>query len=360
MSGSVPRASRALLALAASLAAASAVAGCGGRGGGGGTATAAKGAKGAPAGPVVYVAPDGHDGKTCAKAAPCKTLSAAIAATEPSATIEVAAGRYPAQEVKGLVFGRPVVVRPAPGAKVSMGKLSLHVKGLELRDLTLDGWYAYADAGNLTLRDVRAGWFFVDSASRISILGGSVGPADSIDPQIRAADTDGAAVPRDILIDGVTFHDFTNRIHPDAHIECLQFGAGDHVVVRNSRFLNCAEHSIFVGSWGGTATVKDFTFEDNHFGRVPKGFYSLRVGTGGTSDIVVRRNSALNVMQVDPGVPGVTFDHNLGPRKAWECIAGQRYRDNVWAGVACDPSDRTVPAAEVARRAADLRRAPGA
>jgi hypothetical protein len=251
-------------------------------------------------------------------------------------------------------------VRPAPGAKPSFGKLSLHTKGLELRRLTLDGWYAYADSGHLTLRDVRAHWFFVDSASNIAILGGSVGPADSIDPQIRAANTTGAAVPANILIDGVTFHDFTNADDPSTHIECLQFGAGAHVVVRHSRFLRCAEHSIFVGSWGGTATVHDFTFEDNHFGTVPKGYYSLRVGVDGVSKITVRHNSAMRVMQVDDGVPDVIFDGNLAPRLPWECFDDQRYVDNTWSGVKCGATDHQLAEGTLLARAGDLGRKPGA
>jgi hypothetical protein len=311
---------------------------------------------------ALYVSLDGDDAMACTAHEPCASLTGALVRAKPGGMILVQSGRYPAQDVQGgpASAARPVIVRPAPGAKPTFGKLSLHTKGLELRGLRMDGWYAYADAGHLTLRDVNANWFFVDSASDIAILGGSVGPADSIDPQIRAADTNGAAVPTNIRIDGVTFHDFTNNADPSTHIECLQFGAGAHVVVRNSRFLRCAEHSVFVGSWGGTATVHDFTFEDNHFGTVPKGFYSLRVGLDGVSKITVRRNSAMRVMQVDDGVPDVTFDRNLAPRLPWECFADQRYTGNTWSGVRCGATDRQLSEGALLARAADLARKPGA
>jgi hypothetical protein len=254
------------------------------------------------------------------------------------------------------------VLRPAEGARVHVGELGFHTHGVELRDLDLEGWHAYDDSGDLTFRDVRASWFFVDSASNIKILGGSVGPADSVDPQIRAANTTGAPLPSNILIDGVTFHDFTARTDPSAHIECLQFGAGEHVVVRRSRFLGCRGHGIFVGPWGGTAKVRDFVFEDNHFGKVPDGYYSLRVAKGdpgAVSDITVRRNSALLVMQVDPGIPGVTFEQNLAPRLGWECFAGQTYSGNVWTKVKCGPTDRTIGTARLEAAAADLHRRAG-
>lgn len=345
-------------ATTAVLVAALAVSGCGGH-----DAEQADRPAAATAVAVRWVAPTGDDASRCERSSPCKTLDHALSLSSAGGEIRLLAGDYPAQALTGGPRGRrPVVLRPAPGARVRLGVLEFHTHGVELRDLELAGWHAYDDSGELTFRDARARWFFVDSASNIKILGGSVGPADSVDPQIRAANTTGAPVPRNILIDGVTFHDFTARQDPSQHIECLQFGAGDHVVVRRSRFLGCRGHGIFVASWGGTAKVRDFVFEDNHFGTVPDGYYSLRVAKGdpgAVSDITVRRNSALLVMQVDPGIPGVSFEQNLAPRLGWECFAGQVYRDNVWTQVKCGPTDRTIGAAQLEAAAADLHRRAG-
>jgi hypothetical protein len=345
----------ALCALAVAVAG-SVAAGCGGA------------ADGSPA-RALWLAPDGDDDGSCGKDEPCASISRALERSGPGGEILLGSGTYPAQALRGApdpAGSRPVVVRPAPGAQVRTGRLAIHTKNLELRGLRMTGWYAYADAGRLTFRDVQARWFFVDSASDIRILGGTVGPSDAIDPQIRAANRDGAPVPRNILIDGVTFHDFTTRTDPSAHVECLQFGAGHHVVVRRSRFLNCADHSIFVGAWGGTATVRDFTFEDNRFAGVAKGFYSLRVATDDparTRDIVVRRNSATTTMRVDPGTPGVVWEGNLAPRFSWECFAGMRYAGNVWAGpkaVKCGPTDRVTSLRKAVAAARDAGRTPGA
>jgi hypothetical protein len=343
----------ALCALA--VAVACAAAGCGG---------SADGAATAP----LWLSPDGDDGGSCSKDEPCETISRALKKAHAGGEILLGSGSYPAQALRGAPDPdgtRPVVVRPAPGAQVRTGRLAIHTKNLELRGLRMTGWYAYADAGRLTLRDDHVRWFFVDSASDIRILGGTVGPSDAIDPQIRAADRDGAPVPRNILIDGVTFHDFTTRTDPSAHVECLQFGAGRHVVVRRSRFVNCADHSIFVGAWGGTATVKDFTFEDNRFLGVDKGYYSLRVASDDptrTSDIVVRRNSATMTMRIDPGTPGVVWERNLAPRFGWECFPGMRYVANVWAGpkaVKCGRTDRVTTLRRAVAAAEDLHRTPG-
>jgi hypothetical protein len=360
-----PRHRRAAGLLAAALAAA-ALGGCGaaGDGGSGGTATAAGGV---PEG-ALWVAPTGDDGAGCTKGHPCATLSAALDHALAGATILVASGRYPEQEVRGgpgadagaSARDKPVVIRPAPGARPRLGKLLLHTPGLELRDLALAGWQAFDDSGRLTLRRVSTPWFYIDGASNVKLLGGSVGPADSVDPQIRAVDTDGAPVPTNILIDGVTFHDFTNEQDPSAHIECLQFGAVEHGIVRNSTFVRCAEHSVFAGAWGGTAKIHDLSFVGNRLGSVPKGFYSIRVGRDSVSDITLRRNSAVKVMQVDPGVPGVTIERNVAPREPWECFAGQRYIANVWSHVRCSKTDRKVGARAVSIRARDRARRPGA
>src|SRR5690349_13410303 len=112
-------------------------------------------------GQVLYLAPAGRDDGSCTKAAPCRSLDAALGQATAGATVVLAAGRYPAQEVHGgpRTGGRPIVIRPAAGAAVRMGKLSLHASRLTFERLRLDGWYAYADAGRLTFRDVTAGWF---------------------------------------------------------------------------------------------------------------------------------------------------------------------------------------------------------
>jgi hypothetical protein len=333
-----------------------ALAGCGSVSGGGGEE-----AEAAP-GTTVWVAPGGDDDGACTKAKPCATLGAALVAAEPGATVLLGSGKYPEQEVTASAApdAKPIVIRPAPGARPRLGKLLLHAPALEFRDLAIDGWQSFADSGRLTMRRVRTPWFYVDGTSDVKLLGGSVGPADSVDSQIRAVDTNGAPVPTNILIDGVTFHDFTNKDDPTAHIECLQFGAAKHAVIRNSTFVRCAEHSVFVGAWGGTATISDMTFAHNRFGSVPKGFYSLRVGRDGVSDIKVRDNTAEKVMQVDPGVRGVTMERNVAPRSPWECFAGQRYVDNVWSDVTCSKTDRKVGARAIAKLAADPRRRPGA
>jgi hypothetical protein len=289
---------------------------------------------------VTHVAPDGDDGAPCTRQRPCQTLSQALRATSTGGKVLLLAGDYGDVKLRGDGGPRGVVIAPARGARVHLGEMAITARHVELRDLRLTGWHANPGAADLTFRRVRSAWFYVNSVSTIRILGGSVGPADSVDPQIRASDTAGAPVPRDILIDGVEFHGFTRRDVPDAHVECLQIGAGEKIVVRHSRFERCATNGIFARSWGGTAVLRDLVFEDNAFGPVPEGFYALRVvAEPGTENVRVRRNVAANSLRVDPGISGVSFVGNTAPRGSWECIADQRYADNTWAGAACGPTD---------------------
>ncbi len=63
------------------------------------------------------------------------------------------------------------------------------------------------------------------------VLGGSVGPGVDYHPIIGA---DGAVPPRNILIDGVLFHDWRPQQVTSVHTECLQIGAGDGIVIRGT------------------------------------------------------------------------------------------------------------------------------
>jgi hypothetical protein len=175
-----------------------------------------------PAGPSVFVSPGGLDSAPCSREAPCRTLERAVGRLPAGGEVRMLAGRYPDQALDGPPHRARarVVIRPAEGARVRVGVLSMTTRGVELRGLHVAGWHALDGSGDLTFRDVHAGWFFADSVQGLRILGGTVGPADSVDSQIRAAGPASPA-PRDVLIDRVTFRDFTARRDPSQHVECL-------------------------------------------------------------------------------------------------------------------------------------------
>lgn len=274
----------------------------------------------------------------------------AYAVAVPGETVWVAGGSYPGQAIAshGARSTPAVVFRPRPGDVVRMtGQLDIYASRLEIQDFRIDSnWYIRPGAFDITMRDVDVDKLFITSASQVRVLGGDVGPADSSDSQIKASNTSGAAVPEDILIDDVTFHDFTRNADPTAHVECLQFGAGRRVTVQNSRFINCETQGLFFRSWGGTAKISDLLIENNYFDATTVGYYSLVVAdmAGQTyENVVVRNNTALQPLRVDAGsAVGVRFVGNLGVMSPQRCLSGQVFSHNVWQGAACSTSDRNV------------------
>jgi hypothetical protein len=276
--------------------------------------------------------------------------------------VEVAGGNYPSQTVEldeSKTSDSDVVFRPAPGAEVSVsGNLHVYGRHIEFRDMSVGRWQAQPGARDLMFKDMRAGLIFVTSASDVSVIGGEVGPEDSADSQIRASNTSGAPVPSNILIDGVDFHDFTRVQDPSAHVECLQFGAGENVTIRNSRFRNCETQGLFIRSWGGTARIRNFLIENNFFDATTVGFYPLRVSTmQGVlyENIDIRYNSGLQPFLVDDGAAtGVEWVGNLAPRPQSACYASQTFRHNVWNGADCSPTDQNAAPHFVDPQATDL------
>jgi hypothetical protein len=225
----------------------------------------------------------------------------------PGESVDVAGGSYGLQVIPVVAdrAGAPVVFRPAAGARVALAAIEVYGAHVELRDFATRGWYVKEGASDVTFRDVAAdGAIFITSASQVRILGGSVGPGDSIDSQIKAADTAGAPVPSDIVIDGVDFHDWTRRANPSAHVECLQIAAGQRITIRNSVFKDCETHGVFVRSWGGTMGISDLDIEHNWFGATNVGYYALRVAVSRSvvyQRIRVAYNTAFQPLRIDAG-----------------------------------------------------------
>jgi len=299
---------------------------------------------------ALFVAPDGN-GTNCSSSAPCGSFSAAYAKAVPGDVVEVAGGSYGSQRISAISgrSGADVVFRPAAGAAVTLAYVDVYGTNVELRDFRVSGgWYIRAGARFVTMRNLTVtGAIFVTSASDISILGGSVGPGDSKDSQIKASNTTGAPVPQNILIDGVDFHDWTRNADPTAHVECLQFGAGDGITIRNSTFRNCETQGLFMRSWGGTARIRNVVIENNWFDATTVGYYAVRISQmdGQVYDnISVRYNSGLQSFLVDAGSStNVAFVGNVAPRSSGACSSAQRYAYNVWAGAACSTTDRHRP-----------------
>jgi hypothetical protein len=202
------------------------------------------------------------------------------------------------------------------------GELTIAARNVEVRDLTVAGWTTAPGASHVTLRDVRStAGMFITSADHIRVLGGSVGPGTDYSPEIKAAEGSKVA-PSDVLIDDVTFHDWT-RDDRDSHVDCLHVMAADDLVIRNSRFRNCEAFALLFTSFGDAGSPRHVVVEDNDLGCCRSGFYSLRLGAPpGTRyrDVVVRDNRVPSGISIDPAgtTPGadVRVERNVGPAPA--------------------------------------------
>jgi hypothetical protein len=257
------------------------------------------------------------------------------------------------QSLTGTKSAPPVVFRPGNGASVYVkGILTISADQVEFRDVHIDGWKAETDADSVTFRNVKHNWFGI-MGSNVSVLGGEVVP-DSFpltadyDPLI--SEGRAGVPPRNVLIDGVWFHDWTTTdANSDAHVECLQVGAGENVTIRNSRFERCATHDIFVRSWGGTNggvhNVRNFLIENNVFAVTQRGYYSIQflgdLNVSGCTNNVLRYNTALQ--EFHSSDCDVSWIGNLGYK--WGTGCHGTYRFNVWfkdeaPARTCGSSDR--------------------
>jgi hypothetical protein len=320
----------------------------------------------------VYISPTGNDVNACSQAAPCRTIQRGYNVAAPGDTIEVSAGTYASETLVGTKAAPGVVFRPTSGASVTLGELTIRATGLEFRDLRINGWKAQREADRVSFRNVvHAGFWAIWSAANVTLLGGETfcPGADNYcdyDPQI--SEESGARVaPSNILIDGMYFHDWRRPPGSDWHTECLQVGAGVNVTIRNSRFIRCATHDIFIRSWGGINggihELRGWTIENNFFATTDAGFYAIQfvndLGSG-TADFLVRNNSFLQGVYIDGAKTAVTMVNNvLSEQVTWGCSA-KVYSHNIYetllgTGSKCGVTDIVTPVTYVNRATLDLR-----
>ena len=296
----------------------------------------------------VFVSSYGSDRGRCIEADPCLTFGRAYEVATPGAVIEIAAGTYPTQELdvdpaKG--DGRPVTLRPAEGAEVVVdGDLNVYASNIVVERLRItDNWYAKPSSAGLTFTDVDAAKFYVASASNIRVLGGRIGPSVDAVAQIMAQE--GSDVPsQSILIDGVTFEDFT-RSHPAKHMECLHVMAVDGLVIRNSTFRRCTIYDISLKERGATEAMRNITIEGNLLEPPIDGTTAINLSTSGApcANVLIRENTIKAGISVTCRGDNIRIEHNELPSiSPYACAS---LDDVVWdhnvyvGGVPCGPND---------------------
>ncbi len=307
-------------------------------------------------GAAVHVAASGVDGPQCGSAsAPCASLAAAYAAARPGQRVAIAAGRYPAQAVPAdgrAASGARVILEPDGGDVVIAGELTILARAIEIRRLAARGVTVGPGARNVRLRNITdTAGLFITSADDVDVIGGSVGPGHDFSSEIKAVEGS-ARPPRRILIEGVTFHDWTRR-DPASHVDCLHVIAVRGFVLRGNRFVNCEAFDVLFTSSGDAPTPRDVVVENNFFSCCRTGYYALALAdTPGATyrDFLIRHNSSDNSYSVGEGSTAadsnVRFISNVGPsfNPALCGIPGVTWDHNVWAsGTPCGPHDVIAP-----------------
>jgi hypothetical protein len=313
---------------------------------------------------ALFISPSGSDGAACSKGKPCATLERAFRRSKPGQSILLMPGDYNAQALgEGGPSGRPVTVAPAQG-KVTVESLTIeHASDLILKRVVVKGQLVIENehpespgSTNITLLGMRGKTLrLIGRISKISVRGGSWGPAVNAQPQIIKYNPDDADVaqPTQILIDGVSFHDF-RRTDDTVHTECLQILNGINITVRRSRFWNCDG----TGDIGITplAVITNLTLENNFIGGGGDTGYGIQIGMKLRNFVFRYNSSSQSVFFADTEVTGpYTFVGNYMPWDYSLCNRAATYVSNVLEGGKCGSSDVSVPALRfVAPKAHDL------
>jgi hypothetical protein len=227
---------------------------------------------------------------------------------------------------------------------------------VEFRDLSINDISVSNPANGVTFRrNTGHRWYVDGTANNINFVGGTYGNTTS--GLVNSAGRSG--VPTNVTIDGVTFQNIDARdaggaVPNDAHGECIHWGAGTTITIKNSTFKGCAVYNISFFNLGGAGIATGVLVENNFFdcpwnqATPGNGVAPIRCGAGGASLSVnnttaaavtytIRYNSfADNSSMVfelggSGSFTGTTVIGNLGNRAYNLCnFSGVSCSYNVW------------------------------
>ena len=144
--------------------------------------------------------------------------------------------------------------------------------------MTADIWTA--SGTDITLQNMQT-QTFITNAHELNVLGGDYGNyAPPCAPGSTYPAVDNATVspangqtPTDILIKGVTFHDYSSVNCPASHMDCLQVAGAIRLTISGNKFYRCrVQDLILTGDFG---VMDNITVEQNWFGPTVGGGESM-------------------------------------------------------------------------------------
>lgn len=234
--------------------------------------------------------------------AACGSFAAAYSSAQSGDTVLVKAGTYAPQLFAGGFGGSQGSGTKTLTFKGEVGNVIRQVH-IGSPNLTFDG--LNLDAGG---QKTQQGAVFENGGSPFVFKNGSIG---------NVVDEKGALVTDPgIVFDNVRFHDIVLRTE-GVHTECVWAGVPEGMIVRNSRFENCAVMDIFFtypDYWNPLPPpYGNVTLENNWFGHPSPG-YSLYIAKNGVSLDNQTPMTGWRVRNnyVEPGSYGVNIDQPIG------------------------------------------------
>ncbi len=278
---------------------------------GGFNAAAGIGARSSASQRTIYLSPSGSDSNPCSQTRPCASFGRAYSVAAPGDTVSVGGGTYPTQTISYRLAKRQTAVCrwsetfgdgtstakdlsgcvkfvPAPGSRpVVAGNIVLGVPYVMIDGIASVappkdanaiwiGWTSIQggscndyDVHDVIVRNSGANFLFVNGVRYTYVVGSDFGPVDAISSVV------GGCAPGDgtntntthIALDGNTFHDLI-QTSGEQHLECIHWYDGSNAVIRNNKFLNCAQQDIsFAGLFVTNPGYSNLLIENNVFDR---------------------------------------------------------------------------------------------
>jgi hypothetical protein len=325
-------------------------------------------------GEALFLSPSGKDSNPCSEAQPCQSMGHAYEKASAGQSVQMLAGSYPSQTISGSSKAGSAHVRfaPAPGASVTLtGTIYVFashvtIEGMSVKDVVTGNYDQSPGRPNPTdvsLLNLTGRNFEIDSATDVTVEGGSWGPASACggpyggnNNSIRQ--TIPAVAPENILINDTVIHDVQSYDLVGCHIEGLAIFAGNHVTVSNSKFYGNSIYDIFIQANSG-GKPNNVTLSGNWLakavdtsganGKAVGAGNGVAIGDSGVNENVTLEENHLNdVLQMDDDGTRPTFkkvkviaNFGLMPFSGYNCagLAGIEWSKNVWQNDKCGASD---------------------
>jgi hypothetical protein len=322
----------------------------------------------------LFIAPTGKDSNPCTLSQPCQTMNHVYDKASPGEIVGMLAGSYPAQSINGdssKTSSADVVFMPAEGASVTVTSAiyvfasHITIENMKVQNVTIgnyDQTLGRPDPTDVTLQGLTGRNFQIDSATNVTVEGGSWGPASACGGPYGGGNNSirqpTGTAPANIVIDKTVIHDVQSYNLVECHIEGLAIFAGTKVTVSNSTFYGNSVYDIFMQSNSG-GHPNNVTLSNNWLaaavddsganGRSVGSHNGVAVGDSGINEnLTVQGNQMNDVLQMDDnGTKGaytnVKVAENVGmmPYSNYPCgsLSGIQWSENIWQNDKCGGSD---------------------